>query len=130
MKKANPIGVLIPNNAGLVTTTAANDLVHTTGAGRKAMLRKIMWSNRTGFDATLIFGTLDAAAVPNFVPFLPTITALTGFDGELTDDEIPDVIWQLVRVVTGAALTTGRTGNVIVLASVAGVLVRCTVEER
>jgi len=123
-------GAWLANNAGLVTTAGGgvSDLVHTIGTGHVARLVKIMWSNRTGVDGTLIFGDLDGT--PAWVPFLPTITCLTGFDGEYDEEEIPDVPWQLVRLATGAAVTTQRTGNVRVLGSVAGILVRCTIEER
>ena len=118
-------GIVIPNSAGLVTTTAVatGDLVHTLSVGASAKIRKIMWSNNTGANMTLIFGTNTNAGV--FAPLFPTITAINGFDGELTEDEIPEVIFNVDR--TPAPL--GATGLIYVLSSAAGALVRIAVEE-
>jgi len=129
MKTVAQQGFWIPNNAGLVTCTGAagGDLVHTLGTGHTARLVKIAWSNRTGGDGTLIFGDVDGAGT--WVPFLPTITCLTGFDDCYRETEIADAVWQLVRLATGAAVTTQRTGNIRVVGT-AGILVRCTIEER
>jgi hypothetical protein len=55
----------------------------------------------------------------------PTITCINGFDGELTEDEIPDTEFA-VDARAGAA---GRTGNILVQASGVNVLVRLEVEE-
>lgn len=122
-------GILIPNTAGLVNTTAAavGDLVHTLSTGRTAKIAKIMWSNNSGFNGTLIFGTRDnAVPAAAHVPLLPTITCLNGFDGEFRQEEIPDVIFALDRTAT----PNGRDGNIYVVSSVAGILVRIAVEER
>jgi hypothetical protein len=107
---------------GLVTTTAGPDLCHTLPAGRTAKIRKIMWYNNTGAAATLIFGTQNNVA--GWVPLLPTIDCLNTFDGELTEAELPDV--EFVNDRTPAA---GMTGNILVQASVAGILLRLEVEE-
>jgi hypothetical protein len=118
-------GIVIPNSAGLVTTTAVatGDLLHTLSVGASAKIRKIMWSNLTGGNITLILGTNTNAGV--FVPLFPTIQAVTGFDGVLTEREIPDVIFNVDR--TPAPL--GLTGAIFVVSSVAGVLMRLSVEE-
>lgn len=120
----NKHGALIPNNQGLVVATTGNDNFHLLSTGRNAKLRKFMWSNNAGANATIRIGTMDNAGV--FVPMLPTITAINGFDGELKETEIPDAIWA-VDVRAGA---NGRTGDIIVVASVAGVLTAGTIEER
>ena len=127
MDSANLVrGMYIPNSSGLVTTTAVvtGDLVHTLSVGASARIRKIMFSNNTGANITLIFGTQQFAAAV-FIASLPTIMCITGFDGELTEDQIPDVIWRIDR--TAAA---GSNGNIYVVSSAAGVLVRLTVEEK
>jgi hypothetical protein len=121
-------GIIIPNNAGLVTTTllAANgDLVHTLSVGRTAKLRKIMWSNNTGAAGTLQFGTVSGT--PAFVGLMPLITCLNGFDGELNETELPVVEWKVWTNL--AVVANARTGNITVQASVAGILVICEVEE-
>ena len=67
-----PIGIRLPGSAGLVTGTAAvlGDLVHTIGTitlqqttfSYYYVIRKIMWSNNTGGNGTLIFGTRERDA--------------------------------------------------------------------
>lgn len=128
------IGIRKAGNAGLVTTTAGNDLLHTipvmtvqavTYPARTFIIRKIMWYNNTGAPVTLSIGTLNAT--PAFVPLLPTIYAINLFDGELTEDELPDVEFCSVNAPAVAAVRFN--GNAYVLASAAGVLIAITVEE-
>lgn len=121
----NQIGIRMQNSAGLVTTTAANDTVHTTSIGRTARLRKILAYNNTGANATIRFGTLDAQAVPVFVPLLPTLLLINTFDRSITEDELPLIVWQFNQ----SAGALGRSGNIIVVASIAGVLISCEIEE-
>ncbi|MDD5539116.1 MAG: hypothetical protein PHG61_00285 [Candidatus Marinimicrobia bacterium] len=90
----------------------------TTGA-RSAVLTKIMAYNNTGANATLQFGTLNRAGAPAFVALLPTLVAINAMDTEWTEAEIPFVEWMSFPQATAA----GRTGDIYVLASVAGVLV-------
>lgn len=121
-------------NAGLVVTTAGNDLLHTMAMvtvgttvfpARTFIIRKIMWYNNTGANATLSFGTLNAT--PALVPLLPTILCLNTFDGQLTEAELPGVEFTSG---TATALAAARwNGNAYVLCSVAGVLVSIEVEE-
>jgi len=118
-------------NQGMVTTTTGNDLIHdlVLVAGvpnvRTAVIRKIMTSNNTGANATLIFGTLDRQAIPVFVPLLPTLNLLNGFDAEWIEAEIPSV--EFMSDMT--ALAAGRNGSIYVVGSVAGILVSIEVEE-
>jgi hypothetical protein len=127
-------GVRKTGNAGLVTTTAGNDLLHTiplttiaqqTFPARSFIIRKIMWYNNSGANVTLQFGTLNA--VPAFVALLPTILALNGFDNELTERELPCV--EFMSATAQAAAAARYNGNAYVLASAAGVLVAIEVEE-
>ena len=127
-------GIRKAGNAGLVTTTAGNDLLHTialttinqqTFPARSFMIRKIMWYNNTGGNVTLQFGTLSAT--PAFVALLPTILALNTFDGALTEKEIPAAEFMTVPLAAAAAIR--YNGNAYVLASAAGVLVAIEVEE-
>jgi hypothetical protein len=131
------IGIRKPNNSpfatrGLVTSTLAGpDLCHLLPRfpyNRTARIRKIAWSNNTGFPAFLIFGTVTnvlPVAPGTFVPLFPAITAITGFDGELTEPELPDVEFYPDRT----ALAAGLTGDIYLMAGLAGVLVRLEVEE-
>lgn len=124
-------GILLPNSQGLVTTTAVatGDLVHTLStpslSGCSAKIVKIMYSNNTGANGTLIFGTQNNAAVPAFVALFPTITCINGFDDYVSERFIPDVIFRA----DGSAAPAGRSGDIYVVSSVAGILVRITVEE-
>jgi hypothetical protein len=125
--------IIKAGNAGLVTTTAGNDLLHTlpiattaavTGA-RSAIITKIMAYNNTGANVTLQFGTLNRAAAPAFVQLLPTLVAINGFDNEWIETEIPAVEFMSWPQLTAA----GRLGDIYVLASVAAVLVLIEVKE-
>lgn len=123
------MGIRKANNIGLVSTTivATGNVCHTmpTASPTTVVIRKIMWSNNTGAPVTLIFGTRDNVAPAGWVPLFPTITCINSFDGELTEEEIPEIEF----AVDGRAGVAGMTGDIAVLASAAGVLVRLEVEE-
>lgn len=121
------MGIRKANNAGLVTTTAGPDLLHIipTVNPTTVIIRKIMWYNNTGANVTLIIGTQDNVAAPGWVPLFPTIPCINGFDGELTEEELPEVEF----VVDARAGAAGMTGDIMVQASAVGVLVRLEVEE-
>ena len=119
-----------PNSAGLVTTTAANDLCHTLGINRSgvirtAVIRKILAYNDTGANETIQFGTLDLAAVPNFVQYLPDLVCVNGLENIWTEEDIPVV--EFSPLVLAGVL--GRTGNVYVLATAAAILVTLELDE-
>lgn len=108
---------------GLLTATAGPDLMHTIPLNRTVRIRKIMWSNHTGANITLIFGTQTTAL--GWMPLFPTIECINGFDGELEEELIPAIEFAL-DATAGAA---GVTGNIFVQASAVGILVRLEVEE-
>lgn len=110
----------------LVTTTgaAAGDLLHTCPTGRSFVVTKIVWYQATGVGIVMVFGTRNNAAVPAIVPMLPSLLALTGIPGLLTEEEIPAVEFQ----VNNAVAPLGRDGNLYVVAA-AGVLVSVEVAE-
>jgi len=120
-------------NAGLVTTTAGNDLLHTlplatfpgVSGARSAVVRQITAYNNTGANVTLRFGTLDRL-VPTFVQTLPTLVAINTLDNAWNEDEdFPFFEFLSYPQLTAA----GRTGDIYVVASAAGVLVAITVYE-
>jgi hypothetical protein len=123
-----------PNNAGIVTTTAGNDLVHTLGTNRSgvrrtAIIRKIMVWNNTGNAVTLRFGTRDTTApVPLFVQYLPTLKALNNVDNEWEEKDIPALEFSVVNTVPPVA-ANNREGNIYVVASVAGVMLSLEIDE-
>ena len=126
-------GIVKAGNAGLVTTTAGNDLCHTIGVAsilntiaRSAIITKIMAYNNTGAPVTLQFGTLNRnPAGAAFVQLLPTLVAINTLDNEWAEDEIPAVEFMSWPQLTAA----GRTGDIYVLASAAAVLVQIEVRE-
>lgn len=117
-------------NAGLVLTTAGNDLLHTmpvrlVAGPRTARITKIVCYN-PGAQATLRFGTLNRnPAGAAFVALLPTLVALAGLDNEWEEEEIPAVEWQSNETPTAA----GRTGDIFVISSLANLLMSIEVEE-
>ena len=115
-------------NAGLVQTTAGNDLLHTMSilGPRSARLTKIMAYNNTGANVTLQFGTLNRnPAGAAFVALMPLFVAIDTLDNEWTEEEIPAVEWRSDTTPTAA----GRTGDIYVLASAALVTIIIEVEE-
>lgn len=116
-------GILLANSAGLVTVTAAaaGDLVHTLSTNANAFIRKIFYSNNSGAAITLIFGTRNTVGA--FVPLMPTITCVNGQHDWLEESQIPDILFRVDTTAPGAE------GNIYVLSSAAGVIVRATIEE-
>jgi len=127
-------GIIGPNNSpaaarGLVTSTLLGpDLCHLHTVGRTVRIRKILWYNATGAARNLIFGTVTniiPVAPGTFVPLLPPIVAVNGVHDMITEAELPDVEFIPDRT-AGAG---GLTGDIYLMAGVAGVLVRLEVEE-
>lgn len=132
MVTALRVGILKANNQpiaarGLVTTVLAPAvaLCHSLPTNRTAIIRKVMWYNPNLVNVTLIFGTVDNAVAPAFIPLLPTIVAIAGLDGWYEETHLPDV--EFVNDRTAGAL--GMVGNIYVQATAINVLVRLAVEE-
>ena len=137
---ADRIGIRKAGNAGLVTTTGVNNLLHTQALttiqgiafpARTFIIRKIMWYVPLALgNVTLDIGTLNAT--PALVALLPTILCLAGFDGELGEADLPAV--EFIAATATAAVAVRFDGNAYVLSQaagvgVAGVLVAIEVEE-
>lgn len=124
------MGIRKANNVGLVTTTlvATGNLLHTlpTASPTTVIIRKVMWYNNTGVQQTIQLGTWDNTLPASlFVALFPPFNCVNGMDGELMEDELPEVEFG----VDGRAAALGRTGDIYVLGSVANILVRLEVEE-
>ena len=126
-------GIRKAGNAGLVTTlggavaVVCHTLVLNAGVSneRSAVIRKIMAYNNTGGDATITFGTMDRQAVPAFVALFPALVLINTFDAEFNERDIPAVEFQSNM----GLLAAGRSGDIMVLGSVAGITVIIEVEE-
>jgi len=125
-KAGNGGVVAAATDTGMITTTGGNDVLHLIPIGRTFFLTKIVWYQATGADLTFILGTLNNAAAPAFVPMLPTLLAITGIPGGLNKEDIPEVEWR----VSNDVAPNGRSGNLIVVSSVAGLLISVEVAEK
>lgn len=126
------VGIRKGNNSpvatrGLVTTVLAPAvaLCHLLPPGRTAIIRKVHWYNNVGVNVTLAFGTVDNAVPAAPVQLLTDIVAINGLDGWYEETHLPDVEFIPDR----AAGALGLAGDIYVVASAAGVLLRLTVEE-
>lgn len=82
-----------PGGFTAITALAVDFVLWALGTGRTAIIRKIMWHNASGGNGNLIIGELTPPAVPVWTPRLPLIFMINGFDGELTEGEIPAFIF-------------------------------------
>lgn len=110
------VGVVAPSNAvaGWVLST-----------GRRAIIRKIMWSNRNPLNSFLMVGYNDltpAPGGPNFVQVLPDILMLAGFDGELAETDLPICGNTREGFQADTTPVTGTTGNIMLEATVAAAI--------
>ena len=105
---------------GLVISLGAlsADIIHSCPAGGSFYVTKIMWYQATGANVTLNFETLSNAPLPLPVVMFPTQLAITGMPGGLTEDELTGVEFML-----NSDLVAGWDGNLIVTATLAGVVV-------
>lgn len=117
----------VAGNAGLVTMTGVGtaNLMHTLALGRSAKITKIM-AYAPGAAGTLQVGTRDRTAVPAFVALMPLFSVIGGLDNEWTHDQIP--AWEFVSNSTAGAL--GRSGDIWILSTVAGITVLIEVAEK
>ena len=118
-------------NQGEVTTTivATGNQLHDMPANRTAKIVKILAWNPAGGagNATLQFGTWDRnPAGAAFVRLIPTVLALIGLENIWIEEQLPAEEFRSDTTATAA----GRTGDIYVLADVAGVFVSIEVEEK
>jgi len=105
---------------GIVTTSAVGtDLIHTVPVGRSFYVTKIMWYHILAGNVLLVFGTLSNAGVPAMVPMFPTQLALANIPGGMLEEELVGVEFML----NSQAAPAGWNGNLVVTATLAGVIV-------
>ena len=105
---------------GIVTSSAVGaDIVNVVAIGRSFYVTKIMWYHALAGNVLLVFGTLSNAGVPAMVQMFPTQLALANVVGGRTEEELPGVEFML----NSQAAPLGWNGNLIVTATLAGVIV-------
>jgi len=107
-------------------------LVHTQSPGKRAVIKKIIWHNRTGAPGVLRFGFLTLGAV--FTQVLPDIFMVAGLDGQLNENDLPICGNTPQGFAADTTAVTGTLGAIQAQSSVAGVApadvqVRIEVEE-
>ena len=96
-------------------------ILHTLSPGKRAVLRRLMWRNRTPADVDLWIGYGDLTVAGSvFRQTVPTILAITGIDGELTEAELPINGNGPEGFSADTTAVTGSTGDILVEASAAG----------
>lgn len=94
----------------------------TLSTGKRAIIRKIMWRNRTGGNGNLLVGYGDRTVAGSiFRQVMPSIFMVNGIDGELTEVEIPIVGNFIEGFKADTTAVTGTVGNIIVETDCAGV---------
>ena len=107
-------GVVAPSNATTLWTLSA---------GKRAVIRKIRWINRTVGLAFLRIGYDDRVAAPggpNFVQVLPDILMVNGVDDHMTEEELPICGNMQEGFALDNTALTGSTGDIMAEASAAG----------
>lgn len=100
--------------------------------GKRAIVKKIMWHNRTGAAGWLTFGHLTLAAV--FIPDLPDINMVNATDDELDENQLPIFGNTPEGFYPDITPLVGTLGNIVIQSTVGGavpadVAVRIEVEE-
>lgn len=116
----NKEGIKLRGTAGLVSIVAAINMgagvsnasvLHTLSAGKRAIIRKVMWSNRTAGNTMLRIGYNSLAVT--FVQCLPDIEMVAGFDGELNVMDIPICGNNPLGFCPDTTPLTGTTGTIM-----------------
>ena len=111
----------VRKSSGLIAMGAAPNVsvnLWTLSLGKKAVIKKVMYINRTVGGGVLRIGYLTLGAV--FTAVLPDIFMVAGVDGELTEQELPICGNEMEGFKADTTLVTGSLGNIIAQASVAG----------
>lgn len=91
-------------------------------SGKRAIIRKIRWRNRSGANANLLIGYGDLTPAGSlFRQVFPSILMLAGTDGELTEDQIPIMGNSREGFAADTTAVTGTTGDILVETDAAGV---------
>lgn len=108
----------VANVRSYVSAIAANTsyTLHTLSAGKRGILRKLFWINRTGGNGFLRIGYTNLAAA--FIQVLPDILMINGIDGQFLEEDLPVCGNSPIGFMANTTLVTGSAGNIIVQCSV------------
>lgn len=109
-------------SSGLINITVINTttLLWTKSTGKRAVIKKIMWANRSGANGQLRIGYNTNAVAPVWTQVMPDILILNGADGELREAELPIVGNTPEGFITDTTVNTGTDGHIRAQATVAG----------
>lgn len=105
-------------NNGLGIVAAATNYIIWTNPGRRVVIRKIMFHNRTGGRGVLRVGFLTNAVVPVFTQVLPDITMINGISDSLEEQEIPQGGNYPEGFFPNTTPNTGTLGDIVVQSDV------------
>lgn len=116
----NQKGVRLSSGLVLIVAAAATTRLFTLGTvvPKRAVIRKVMWHNRSGGNTTLSIGYTTLGAV--FTPVLPLIYMVNGLDGELDEWHLPVAGNTPQGFCPDTTLVTGTPGDIDAQAAAAG----------
>lgn len=99
------------------------------GIPKLAIIRKVMWRNRTGANGNLVIGFGDRTPAGSlFNRRYPLILMLAGIDGELGEADLPISGNTPRGFILDTTIPTGTTGAILVGTDIAGVALATPVE--
>jgi len=103
-----------------ILVAATSYTAWTLGLGRRAVIRKIRFHNRTGGNGVLRIGYTTLAAA--FVQVLPDITMLNGLDDAWDEEHIPIGGNYPEGFAADTTAGTGTLGDIIIRSDVGGAI--------
>ena len=113
---------LVAISAGDGGAIANNVLSWNLSTGKRAVLKKILWRNRTGGNGNLLVGYADrTVAGALFRQVLGSILMVNGVDGELREEDLPICGNSREGFVIDTTAVTGTIGDIYLGTDCAGV---------
>lgn len=118
---SGPLISLEAIGAGIGGAVTNAGTAHTLSTGKRAVIKKIVWLNRAA-TGRLLIGFGDRTVTGSlFRQTLPSILMLSGIDGEMGEDEIPNGGNTPEGFQTDTTAVTGTIGNILVETDAVGV---------
>ena len=108
---------------------ALAQVAHILTPGKRAIIRKIAWRNRTGVNGNLLIGFGDRTVAGNlFRQVFPAILMINGIDDKMEEGEVPIMGNGHEGFSADTTVPTGTVGNILVATDAALVAVATPVE--